>query len=121
VAVSRTVSVMTSLLGMKMRYLGSISKYEFSYSFRVHRKLSFHHLPTMRQTLILTLASVLGLVLALASEPQGTSKWTVGQTVQTSSGPVHEHKARNASAVSEYLGIPYVSIFNSFNEQHSTI
>jgi cholinesterase len=35
------------------------------------------------------------------------SNWTVGQTVQTSSGPVNGHAASNATAVSTYLGIPY--------------
>lgn len=33
--------------------------------------------------------------------------WTVGQTVQTTSGPVDGHGASVASHVSEYLGIPY--------------
>lgn len=35
------------------------------------------------------------------------SNWTVGQTVQTSSGPVTGHAAKNDSQVSEYLGIPF--------------
>ncbi|KAH6871540.1 carboxylesterase [Thelonectria olida] len=34
-------------------------------------------------------------------------RWTVGQIVQTSSGPVQGHAASNAGEVSEYLGIPY--------------
>lgn len=34
---------------------------------------------------------------------------SVGQAVDTSSGPVQGHSARNATEVSEYLGIPYVS------------
>jgi len=38
---------------------------------------------------------------------QRQSNWTVGQTVQTSSGPVSGHAASNASQVSEYLGIPF--------------
>lgn len=33
--------------------------------------------------------------------------WTIGQTVQTSSGPVQGHDAEDATTVSEYLGIPY--------------
>jgi hypothetical protein len=33
--------------------------------------------------------------------------WKVGQTVQTSSGPVKGHAANDADQVSEYLGIPY--------------
>ncbi|TGO70188.1 hypothetical protein BOTNAR_0003g00820 [Botryotinia narcissicola] len=35
------------------------------------------------------------------------SNWTVGQTVQTSSGPVNGHPGLNNSQVSEYLGIPF--------------
>ncbi|KAF7874913.1 hypothetical protein EAF04_002087 [Stromatinia cepivora] len=35
------------------------------------------------------------------------SNWTVGQTVQTTSGPVNGHAALNESQVSEYLGIPF--------------
>lgn len=35
------------------------------------------------------------------------SNWTIGQTVQTSSGPVKGHAALNESEVSEYLGIPF--------------
>lgn len=40
---------------------------------------------------------------------QRQSNWTVGQTVETSSGRVSGQPAKNASAseVSEYLGIPY--------------
>jgi hypothetical protein len=38
---------------------------------------------------------------------QRDANWTVGQTVQTSSGPVSGHASTNASQVSEYLGIPY--------------
>jgi hypothetical protein len=33
--------------------------------------------------------------------------WTVGQTVQTTSGPVNGHAASNDPQVSEYLGIPF--------------
>jgi hypothetical protein len=36
-----------------------------------------------------------------------TREWSVGQTVDTTSGPVHGHAAANFSDVSEYLGIPY--------------
>ena len=38
---------------------------------------------------------------------QRSSNWTVGQTVQTQSGPVTGHAASNDSQVSEYLGIPF--------------
>ncbi|KAK4233547.1 Alpha/Beta hydrolase protein [Achaetomium macrosporum] len=53
------------------------------------------------------------LTLALAAipfaEPSACRppRWTVGQTVQTTSGPVEGHAASVASGVSEYLGIPY--------------
>jgi hypothetical protein len=36
-------------------------------------------------------------------------RWTIGQTVFTSSGPVKGHAAPYASEVSEYLGIPYAA------------
>jgi hypothetical protein len=54
----------------------------------------------------------LSLIIALAAPLAAASacrppKWTVGQTVQTSSGPVEGHAASVASGVSEYLGIPY--------------
>lgn len=35
------------------------------------------------------------------------SNWTVGQTVNTTSGPVNGHPAANQSEVSAYLGIPF--------------
>jgi hypothetical protein len=35
------------------------------------------------------------------------ANWTVGQVVQTSSGPVSGHPASVNNDVSEYLGIPY--------------
>lgn len=34
-------------------------------------------------------------------------RWTVGQTVETSSGSVQGHASSNLTEVSEYLGIPY--------------
>jgi hypothetical protein len=40
---------------------------------------------------------------------QRQSNWTIGQTVQTSSGVVNGHAASNATEVSEYLGIPYAA------------
>jgi cholinesterase len=40
---------------------------------------------------------------------QRQSNWTVGQTVQTSSGAVHGHAALNATQVSEYLGVPFAA------------
>ncbi|KAF7907465.1 uncharacterized protein EAF01_005051 [Botrytis porri] len=48
-------------------------------------------------------------VFANASAPLESrqSNWTVGQTVQTSSGPVNGHPSLNSSQVSEYLGIPF--------------
>ncbi|KAH6724238.1 Alpha/Beta hydrolase protein [Leptodontidium sp. MPI-SDFR-AT-0119] len=44
---------------------------------------------------------------AFSLEWRQSSNWTVGQTVQTESGPVSGHAAKNNSEVSEYLGIPY--------------
>ncbi|KAH8900887.1 alpha/beta-hydrolase [Thozetella sp. PMI_491] len=35
------------------------------------------------------------------------TSWTIGQTVNTTSGLVHGHAATNTVEVSEYLGIPY--------------
>lgn len=35
------------------------------------------------------------------------TQWKVGQTVQTSSGTIKGHAAKDADQVSEYLGIPY--------------
>jgi hypothetical protein len=54
----------------------------------------------------------LSLIIALAAPLAAASvcrppRWTVGQTVQTTSGPVEGHAASVASGVSEYLGIPY--------------
>ncbi|PQE08409.1 hypothetical protein CJF30_00005273 [Rutstroemia sp. NJR-2017a BBW] len=46
-------------------------------------------------------------VLASSLPQARQSNWTVGQTVQTSSGPVNGHAASNATGVSEYLGIPF--------------
>lgn len=37
----------------------------------------------------------------------GRTAWDIGQTVQTTSGPVSGHAASNATEVSEYLGIPF--------------
>ncbi len=50
-------------------------------------------------------ASVYGAAMSGIQERQ--SNWTVGQEVQTSSGLVTGHAAKNQSEVSEYLGIPY--------------
>ncbi|KAK4245436.1 Alpha/Beta hydrolase protein [Corynascus novoguineensis] len=52
----------------------------------------------------LIFALVAPLVAASACRPP---KWSVGQTVHTTSGPVEGHAAPVAKEVSEYLGIPY--------------
>ena len=52
------------------------------------------------------LAIIAGLVGVYEVQAQGTTNWTIGQTVQTSSGPVAGHQAANTT-VSEYLGIPF--------------
>lgn len=59
----------------------------------------------MRISLLHVLA-VPALTLTSTFHPRQTN-WTIGQTVQTSSGPVQGHSAPNATQVSEYLGIPY--------------
>jgi hypothetical protein len=59
------------------------------------------------------IACALVVPVAIASadtEHESTSRqieWSIGQTVQTSSGPVNGHGAPVKSDVSEYLGIPY--------------
>lgn len=53
------------------------------------------------------LSIILLLAIPLAAASACQSKWTVGQTVQTTSGPVEGHAASVVSDVSEYLGIPY--------------
>lgn len=61
---------------------------------------------------IFTVITVLSLPLAWAA-PQFQSReckqtnFTVGQVVNTSSGPVAGHASTKYSEVSEYLGIPY--------------
>lgn len=42
-----------------------------------------------------------------AASGQQRGAWTVGQTVDTTSGSVSGHAASVAGDVSEYLGIPY--------------
>ncbi|KAG9236024.1 Alpha/Beta hydrolase protein [Amylocarpus encephaloides] len=44
---------------------------------------------------------------AQRTQRQTASNWTVGQTVQISSGAVSGHAAKNQTQVSEYLGIPF--------------
>ena len=62
----------------------------------------------MKSSVILIIGAVAS---ACAFRLQGLQErqanWTVGQTVQTNSGPVSGHPASNDSQVSEYLGIPY--------------
>lgn len=64
--------------------------------------------PMMKSVTLLVFASAAG---GFASNFEGIqprqANWTVGQTVQTSSGPVAGHAATNDSTVSEYLGIPF--------------
>jgi hypothetical protein len=63
---------------------------------------------TMRTSLWLSITAVASICAAELNARQGTaSNWTVGQTVQTSSGPVSGHAATNQTGVSEYLGIPF--------------
>ena len=57
------------------------------------------------------LASSFSMIMLAASQaqliPERHSHWTVGQTVNTQSGPVTGRAASNATQVSIYLGIPY--------------
>ncbi|KAH8668035.1 Alpha/Beta hydrolase protein [Tricladium varicosporioides] len=57
--------------------------------------------------LLLLTAAASASAKAIASVQQRASNWTIGQVVQTSSGPVTGHPATNQSQVSAYLGIPY--------------
>ena len=59
----------------------------------------------MKSSSLFALAAAVGCVSGSIQGRDGN--WTVGQTVQTSSGPVSGHAATNDSQVSEYLGIPY--------------
>jgi len=62
----------------------------------------------MKPSLLLALAAgASAYAAALSGIQERQSNWTVGQEVQTSSGPVTGHAAKNQSEVSEYLGIPY--------------
>lgn len=61
----------------------------------------------MKTSAILTFVSAAVAWATLHGVEQRESNWTVGQTVQTTSGPVNGHPATNASQVSEYLGIPF--------------
>jgi cholinesterase len=46
-------------------------------------------------------------LLTLVSTAAAQSAWTVGQTVQTTSGQIKGHASTWKPAVSEYLGVPY--------------
>lgn len=56
---------------------------------------------------IFLISAVAASVKASAPLQNRESNWTIGQTVQTTSGPVNGHAALNESQVSEYLGIPF--------------
>lgn len=57
------------------------------------------------------LVTLLGIFSSIEATKNGAvlrqKRWTVGQTVDTSSGPVQGHASTNFTGVSEYLGIPY--------------
>ena len=80
------------------------------------RPSSFLHPPSSNPpgfTFTMKISPLLVVLLPLASAAavleQRQSNWTVGQIVETTSGRVSGHAAKNASAagVSEYLGIPF--------------
>jgi len=61
----------------------------------------------MKASIIFTLNAA---ACAVANPPaplERSNHWTVGERVQTSSGPVDGHSAPSATEVSEYLGIPF--------------
>jgi hypothetical protein len=59
------------------------------------------------------LSFIAGILVATMSDASPTDdagqqgKWTLGQTVKTTSGSIQGHATSNATEVSEYLGIPY--------------
>ncbi|TVY71469.1 Cholinesterase, partial [Lachnellula suecica] len=63
---------------------------------------------TMKFSIIIPLVAA---ICVCTGKPNGRQEraadWTVGQTVNTSSGLVGGHAAKNRSQVSEYLGIPF--------------
>jgi hypothetical protein len=61
----------------------------------------------MKSSILSTLLTAASVAATGLHVQQRQSTWTVGQTVQTSSGPVEGHPANNDSSVSEYLGIRY--------------
>ncbi|KAF8855649.1 carboxylesterase [Acephala macrosclerotiorum] len=61
----------------------------------------------MKSSILLTLTAAASIYASNIQLAERQSNWTVGQTVQTTSGAVNGHAAKNDSQVSEYLGIPY--------------
>lgn len=68
----------------------------------------------MRNCIVQIVVALLLLPVTSALPPSGhgsfsrsSADWVVGQTVNTTSGPVTGHPASNSTEVSEYLGIPY--------------
>jgi len=58
-------------------------------------------------SLLASLSAMTASAVAIDGATKRGSNWTIGQTVQTSSGPVQGHAALGATDVSEYLGIPF--------------
>lgn len=54
------------------------------------------------------LTTTLAVIFASLHQVTALPAFSVGQTVQTTSGPVQGHCASGRPDVSEYLGIPYV-------------
>lgn len=63
--------------------------------------------PALTMTCLAVFAVALAAIPFAAASSCRPPSWRVGQTVQTTSGPVDGHAASVASQVSEYLGIPY--------------
>lgn len=55
----------------------------------------------------LVLLGVVASTWGSALHQRQASNWTIGQTVQTSSGSVSGHASNDSAQVSEYLGIPF--------------
>lgn len=54
------------------------------------------------------LTTTLAVIASLYQVAALPSPYSIGQTVQTTSGPVQGHSASGRTEASEYLGIPYV-------------
>jgi hypothetical protein len=61
----------------------------------------------MKSSILFSVAAASTAYAAVVLDSRQASNWTVGQTVNTTSGSVAGHAALNQTGVSEYLGIPF--------------